>query len=264
MGVKTKISLDRLNTIFKTYDFISLDATSDGVIDTTYIANTKQESYIVKKYERDIKDKIDIDKKLLNSLKSAGLNVPTCLDEKEGWYIYKKLSGKNPKNINTLHIQALARFLSSLHLHTYKKVFSHSFLSNYDIDKLLKYTKSNHYAYFKKLQHLQNFKMQNDGLIHGDLFKDNTVFDETKIGVFDFIDSGNGSFVFDVAVALVGFGIKKRNYYYINFFLKTYNHKAPKKLSKKELLDTMATAAKFYTLLRINEYKNTKRAKELL
>lgn len=264
MGVKTKLTLKDLNTIFKNYNFISLQASSDGVIDTTYIAGCKDKKYIIKKYERDIKKRVDTDKNLLDSLKSKGLNVPVCLDEKEGWYIYEKLKGDKPKNINTLHIQALARFLSALHLHTNKKSSPHSFMQNYNLHQALNFTKSNFYSYYKKLEALKNFTMSNDGFIHGDIFKDNTVFDLNKIGVFDFIDSGYGAFVFDAAVALRGFGIKEKDNYYINLFLKTYNQNSPKKLSKKELLDAMAYASKFYALLRIKQYKNAKKAKELL
>lgn len=264
MGVKTQITVKTLNTLFSNYNFTSLDPTSDGVMDTTYIAHTKNKSYILKKYERDIKDKVDLDKKLLKDLKHYGLNVSVCLDEKEDWYIYEKLKGVNPKNINTLHIQALARFLASLHQYSYKKDFPHAFLDEYDPKTLLQKTKSSHYVYYKKLQILQNLKMQNDGLIHGDIFKDNTVFHQAKIGVFDFIDSGSGSFSFESGVALVGFGIKKKNNYFINLFLNTYNQHTPKKLTKKILVDQIEIASKFYALLRINEHQTTTKAKELL
>lgn len=264
MGVKTKITLKELNQIFSSYNFTKIEPTSDGIVDTTYILSTKDKEYILKKYERDISQKVELDAKLLRDLKSASLNVPICLDAKDGWYIYEKLQGQTPKNISTFHIQSLARFLSSLHRHTHKKEFPTSFLQGYDLRKILNYIKSNHYAYYKKLQHLRGLKMQNDGLIHGDIFKDNTVFNGYKIGVFDFIDAGYGSFVFDAGVALLGFNVKKNHNYRINLFLKTYNQKAPNKLNKKELVDAIAIAEKFYALLRINEYKNTKKAKELL
>ena len=93
-----------------------------------------------------------------------------------------------------------------------------------EMKKLLSYTKQNFFAYYKKLQYLQNYNSKIDGLIHGDIFKDNTLFDGQKIAVFDFIDSTCGNFGFDVAVCLIGFGAKKNNYF-INLFLKTYNQK---------------------------------------
>ena len=264
MGIKTKLTLKELNDIFEDYNFISIEATLYGVIDTTYIAGTQTDDYIIKKYERDIQDKIETDKKLLKHLKSSNLNVPAFLEEKNGWYIYEKLSGDIPKSTNTEHIQALARLLSDLHRATYKKDFPTSFLRSCEVGKSLEYLKSNYFFYYKKFQHLNDFSMPNDGLIHGDIFKDNTVFDQNKIGIFDFIDSGYGSFLFDCSVALVGFGVKNTNNYYINLFLNTYNQKAPKKLKKCELINEMELASKFYTLLRIYRNKNIKSAKELL
>jgi len=264
MGVKTKLTLKELNAIFKHYNFISIEATLYGVIDTTYIASTKDDDYIIKKYERDIYTNIETDKKLLKNLKSSGLNVPAFLEEKKGWYIYEKLSGDVQKSTHTIHIQALARLLRDLHSTTYKKAFPTSFMQNCEVQKSLNYTKANYYHYYKKFQILHNFDMPNDGLIHGDIFKDNTVFDQNKMGIFDFIDSGYGSFLFDCAVALIGFDVKPTNNYYINLFLNTYNQKAPKKLKKRELIKEMVLASKFYTLLRIYRNKNIKNIKELL
>lgn len=264
MGVKTEISLRKLNQIFPRYNFLSLMPTSSGIMDTTYIVLSKDKSYILKKYERDISDKIEDDKKLLNELKSFGLNVPVCLDENRGWYLYEKLEGSQPKHIQSFHIQALARFLAVLHLYTYKKSCNSNFIDSYEIDKILDYTRSNFFSYYKKLQFLKKYRSKNDGLIHGDIFKDNTVFNAKKIGVFDFIDAGCGSFAFDAAVALVGFNVKKYKHGFINLFLRAYNQHAPKKLSKEELLTQMQIASSFYALLRIYKYKNTSKIKEIL
>jgi homoserine kinase type II len=269
MGVKTPISLDDINTIFPAYCFIDLHATSSGIIDTTYIAHTQSRSYVLKKYEREIQTKIAQDTELLHELKSVGLNVPTCLDENSGWYLYEKLQGKQPKVIKTYHIQALARFLAKLHKQTYKKSCDSNIKVEDEVTKALNYTKSNHYSYYKRFEFLKNFTHKNDGLIHGDIFKDNTVFDDAKVGVFDFIDSTCGSFAFDVAVALVGFDTKIHNHYFINLFLRSYNQHAPshslrKKINKKDILKEMEIASSYYALKRVYKYKNTSKAKELI
>ena len=101
-------------------------------------------------------------------------------------------------------------------------------------------------------------------MIHGDIFKDNTIFNGRKIGVIDFIDSSCGTFAFDVAVALVGFDARERDEYFINMFLIAYNQHAPKKLTKKRVKKKMKIASHFYALKRVYNYKNTLRAKELL
>ena len=133
MGVKSYISLKELNNIFKSYNFISLIPTSSGIMDTTYIANTQNNSYILKKYERDLKATIISNAKVLHQLKSIGLNVSVLLDAEKNWYIYEKLDGKEPKLIKTTHIQSLARFLAKMHNFTNKKSLEVDFIQKNDI-----------------------------------------------------------------------------------------------------------------------------------
>ena len=264
MGVVTPISLQELNSIFKEYDFIALEPTLSGIIDTTYIVHTKIHSYILKKYERDIPKKIEQDTRLLKHLNKEGLNVPLNLAQNQGWYLYKKLKGKQPKNIKSFHIQALARFLASLHQSMSKCRCTSNQIIEEEVLSALHFTKKHYFSYYKKFEFLKHFSLKTDALIHGDIFKDNTIFDGRKIGVIDFIDSSCGTFAYDAAVALVGFDTKENNHYFINLFLNTYNQHAPKKLSKKRLLYKMNIAAHFYALKRVHKYKNTFRAQELI
>lgn len=264
MGVKTHLSLEALNRLFAAYEFSSLVATDSGVIDTTYIASCVQTSYILKKYEREIAQKVEEDKALLEMLHLWGLNVPRCVESSKGWHLYEKLQGRQPRHIRSYHIQALARFLAKMHQCTYKKKSPHKMMDQKEIASNLGYAKRNFYAYYKKLQTLQGYKAKEDGTIHGDLFKDNTVFDGEKIGVFDFIDSACGNFALDAGVALLGFDVRRGKSFFISLFLGTYNQHAPKKLTKKELLASLDTASRFYTLKRIVHFKNTKKAKELM
>lgn len=264
MGVKTSITLREANELFSSYDFTKLIPTTSGIMDTTYIVFSQTDGFILKKYERDISQKVEADIQLLDELKVLGLNTPKCIDKSKGWYLYEKLHGTQPRNIQTYHIQALARFLSKLHSFTGKRSCQCDLIDKNELGKLLKYTKENFYIYYKKLNSLKKYDLKHDGIIHGDIFKDNTVFDGKKIGVFDFVDSGCGSFAFDSAVALLGFDTFKHNQYNINLFLNTYNQNTLKKLSKKEILSSIEIASKFYALKRINKSKKTSSAKELI
>ena len=263
MGVVTPTTLERVQELFPSYKLLTLEPTSNGVVDTTFVVSSTHKSYILKKYERDISKKIIADTRLLSTLFEAGLNVPILLSSNKGWYLYKKLDGEVPTWINSHHIVSLARFMAELHTQTHKMQTTTRFIENYDIKSILNYTKIHHFLYFKKLSFLQNYKMKNEGLIHGDIFKDNSVFNGSKIGVFDFIDAGEGEFLFDIAVALVAFNPSQRGLHF-NLFLKNYNQKAPKKVKKQALLKMLKVASSFYSLLRIQKYKNTKKAKELL
>lgn len=264
MGVVTQVSLGEVNTLFPSYNFTKLEPTLSGIIDTTYIIYTNTSSYILKKYERDIPQKIAQDTKLLNELHAKGFNVPICLTQNQGWYLYKKLKGSQPKYVKSYHIQALARFLAKLHC----TMATHKCTSNQIIEEevltALRYTKENYFGYYKRLEFLKHFNLKPDACIHGDIFKDNTIFDGKKIGVIDFIDSSCGTFAYDAAVALVGFDARVHHHYFINLFLNTYNQHAPKKITKKQLLYKMKVASHFYALKRVYAYKNTFRAQELL
>jgi homoserine kinase type II len=263
MGVKTFISLDELNNIFNSYNFIKITPTISGIVDTTYIVTTKDDQYILKKYERDISKKIKNEIKLLGRLKSFGLNVSSLIEMKDSWYIYKKLKGSQPQQIKTNHLISLARFMAKSHKICYKKSSNKSMLK-LEIKDALEYLYKNHFFYYKKFQHLKKISWRDDGVIHGDIFKDNTLFDEDKIGVIDFIDSINGSFAFDIGVALIGFDVRVRDNYQIDIFLNNYNQHAIKKLTKTEIKKEMKLAADFYALQRFYRYKNCFKARELL
>ena len=264
MGVKTQITLEELHSLFPSYNFTKITPTTSGIIDTTYIVANEKQGYILKKYERDIPHKITQDKQLLEELHTKGFNVPICLDECSRWYLYSKLEGSQLLHVQCYHIQALGRFLATLHKETAHLTCRTSPQEKEELFEALDYVKKHHFAYYKKFEFLKYFKHESNAFIHGDIFKDNTLFDGKKIGVIDFIDSTCGSYLFDAAVALVGFDVGEKNHSFINMFLQAYNQRATTKLKKKELINTMKTASHFYALKRIYMYKNTKKAKELL
>ena len=264
MGVITKISLSEVNELFPTYNFIELLPTSSGIIDTTYIVKNDKKSYILKKYERNISNQVKEDTKLLNYLHQKGLNVPLCIDFQNEWYIYSKLKGSQPKTIRSKHIQLLGRFIAKLHKTILPLKCSSKNNNKNEILESLRYTKNHYFHYYKRYEFLKFIPFKNELLIHGDIFKDNTTFSQNKIGVFDFIDSSCGTLIFDVAIALIGFDVKRTNNYLLNTFLISYNQHAPKKLQKYEVKEQMKIASHYYSLKRLNKYKNTKRAKELI
>jgi homoserine kinase type II len=248
MGIKTDITLKELNNLFPTFNFTALEATTSGIIDTTYFVYTKNSSYILKHYEHISFAKIEADAKLLKYLNSSNLNVPILLAYSNNWYIYKRLQGTQPNIITTRHIVVLARFLAKFHNLTSKKSLNMPFFKKDEINKILN---SVCYKTYKKYSYLKDIKFNNDGIIHGDIFKDNTVFYNFKIGVFDFGDSADGSFAFDIAIALFGFNINNKQELFINLFLNTYNQQSKKKITKNQLLYNLKIASDFYTLKRI-------------
>ena len=262
MGIKTVIELEEVNTLFPEYNFTNLAPTLNGIMDTTYIVQNRTSAYILKKYEREMGTKIETDKLLLQLLCANGLNTSRFLCQKSGWYLYTKLIGESPKSITLMQIQALARFMASFHNVSQNFRSAEAFLNSYNIVKMLDFTKKSYFFYYKKLASLKELQQEKEGFIHGDIFRDNTLFDGKKIVLFDFIDGGLGEFSFDVAVALLSFNPKRRALYEKSF-LQTYNQNRRKKISNIELQEQLQKAIQFYTLLRINHDKSIRRIKEL-
>jgi homoserine kinase type II len=263
MGVKTEITLKEAQKLFSEFHLTQLTATKEGVMDTTYVAKSDAKEYILKKYERDLGKKIIFDAELLALLHHKGLNVPLLLAQNREWYLYTKLQGSEPRTIRYPHIQALGRFLAKLHNQTAQLKTSEAFLEHYRLTKELREIKSKHYFYYKKLASLHRLTQLCDGFIHGDIFKDNTLFEGNKIAVFDFIDGGCGSFAFELGVVMLSFNPNSRKSYK-RVLLKSYNQNAPKRVTLQELEENIQNAAKLYALLRISHHSNTNRAKELL
>lgn len=263
MGVKTSIKLKEANTIFANYDFTKIAPTKHGIMDTTYILYAKSCGYVLKKYERQIEEKLEIEKSLLKLLSTANLNTPKFLEKSSEWYLYTKLEGEIPRHIELRHIQKLARFMAEFH--NISKDFKHSkpFLASYDIEKMLLSVKNNYFFYYKKFSSLKEMRQKNEGFIHGDIFKDNTLFKNNKIAVFDFIDGGLGEFSFDLGVALLSFNPHDKSSY-TKIFLQTYNQKAKVKIAHKKLQEQLQTAGKFYALLRLVSDGNINRMQELV
>ena len=256
MGIQTPLTLAEAQALFPTFEIESLLPTEDGVMDTTYLT----QKYVLKHYERDIEERIRSDRELLTLLSEKKFNTPRYLSSSKGWHLYSRLKGSLPQTTHYFHIQALARFLRELHSIRFKS--EQRFLEPQRLQKILNYTKEHHFYYYKKLHSLTHFSLKNEGFIHGDIFKDNTLFCGEKIAVFDFIDGGMGSFSFDIAVALLSFNPSKRQSY-LKLFLQTYNQKMRRKLQKHDIEKEIQNAAKLYALLRIEKYKNIKKAKEL-
>lgn len=262
MGVKTPIVLDAVNALFPSYDFRKIMPTKEGIMDTTYIVETKNCAYILKKFERDVQEKLATEKALLALLSDSNLNTPKFVAQNHEWYLYTKLEGKIPQQIGHRQLQTLARFMAEFHNISRNFQDAKSFLSSYNREEMLRFVKKNYFVYYKKFACLQNIKQKNEGFIHGDIFRDNTLFTNNKIAVFDFIDGGLGELSFDVAVALVSFNPHNRPFF-TKTFLQSYNQRAKQKISHKELQKQLKTAGKFYALVRLVADDNRKRMQEL-
>jgi homoserine kinase type II len=101
---------------------------------------------------------------------------------------------------------------------------------------------------------VQDIKLKNDGLIHGDLFLDNTKFtDDNLTAVFDFIEACNGSFLFDLSVIANSWCFDGTYTFQRNNFdnlIASYEQNFKEKVDIQSLKKSMLFASLFYALRR--------------
>ncbi len=252
MGVKTLLTLSQAQVLFPDIDITSLHPTHHGVIDTTYILKTNSSYYILKRYERASLEQITDESRLLDHLRASYLNVPRLLGVVKGWYLFTYIKGELPHQTSLNNLQSLGRFLGKMHLSTRRKKSYFTPFKKSVFKKEIKNVRLKHPLLAKELERLLHFDDKHDGIIHGDLFPDNAKFEKNRLGVFDFIEAGNGSFHFDAGITAMSWIAKEKKIskMKLQIFLNAYNQQAPYKLKLSELLTQMQYAALTYALQR--------------
>ncbi len=198
MGIKTSLSNLQLPEPYRNY---TLKPTQDGVRDTVYLLG---DDYVLKHFSNISKESIKNEQKLLAKLES--LKVPKMLEyfeiDGKNCVVFSQISGESPKEPTLKQIENIGKFLKEFHRKTEGmknsniKLFEKSRLKTLvdeTEDKVL-------LEHFKNI----NIELNNNGIIHGDLFTDNAKFvgDELS-GVYDFTEACEGDFLFDLAVVAV-------------------------------------------------------------
>lgn len=251
MGIKTELSLSHAQNLFPHKKILKLIPTSWGVIDTTYIAQTAEKRYILKRYERAYDQQIADEKVLLSYLSHLSFLVPKPLEECDTWHLFSYITGESPLKIDLFHIRSIGSFLGRLHTATRKKRSSFTPFKACELKQSVQKVQKSHPRLAKTLSPLKNFPDHHNGIIHGDLFPDNAKFDGSQLGVFDFIEAGNGSFCFDLAVVAISWVAQKRlSLLQLKGLLQSYNQHSCQKITFPELLNMMEYAALAYAMKR--------------
>ena len=237
-----------------------MQETKDGISDTTYIlTDSSGKKYICKLYERASIKKVEQERDLLSFL-HPHLCVPSPLFKLYKYHnkplqFYSFIKGNSPQKPNTNQIKKIAQFLAQFHTISPKiGSLSRGFYTHDSVKKML-YNLP--FEFQKRYELVKNIQLFDDGLIHGDLFPDNSKFIGDKLsGVFDFIESSVGDFSFDLAV-IANSWCSNNNH--IIILLETYNRFAPKVITLHHLLKMMKFSALFYALQRfhggVKDYK---------
>ena len=201
---------------------------STGIENSNYFVNTTDLSQVhqlvVTILEQDYPSR-DLLVPLANTLQQAGLPVPKILPNKGGETVVAlagkpailstRLPGAHPVNPTTSQCAAVGRFLARFHKASQSaRIHARRFARDLDwlqsnAQQVSGYLPFDEQALLKRsLGHLQSLLTRKDlaalpkGIVHGDLFRDNVLFNERGLsGVLDFHHAGEHFLLFDIAVA---------------------------------------------------------------
>ena len=250
MGVKTTLSLETLQTLFPHHDFRQITPTREGIIDTTYFVSSDTESYILKRFEDAGPEELLQEQQLLRRLQQCGLRVSQHLESKEGWHLYTRLSGSMLKRPTPLQLQHLGRDVARMHRCLQGTLGLQAMMAPQQRDQMLRQIKQKNYALYQRVLPLRTLELKAERLVHGDLFRDNVLFEGNRVGIIDFIDAGSATRLFDLGVAALSFASTSPAD--LHLFLKAYNQNSVQKVAHTKLCSAMQDAARFYSLKRVN------------
>ncbi len=198
MGIKIPITKEQLPLKYQKYNLIE---TTDGITHSVYLLD---DVYVLKIFNTIEYSQIKNEIQLLKSIKS--LPVPRVIESLKinDLYIivYSQIIGNSVINTKNIHIKQIGLFLKKFHLKT--KGISSSNIRLYDNNRLKDLIEQTNNNLFINEFNKINIKIKNDGIIHGDLFKDNAKFQNDRLsGVYDFSEACNGDYTFELSVVAI-------------------------------------------------------------
>ena len=284
MGVFTNLFQDEIDFIEKKYKIKILEIKNidNGILNSNFYIKTKNKKYILRIYEAN--RTIDEEKQELILLDRIVDFIPVSIAIKnidneyisifnnKKFALFEYIDGNSITKIGTHIIGEIAIYLGKLH----------SFTKDISFEKYNRKTRINFDFYYNEIKKSEiDFKFKNEllnsadkingfdfsilpsGVIHGDIFPDNVLFDDynnIKV-IFDFNESYYAPFIFDIAI-VINFWIKINDFDFftennlIRDFLNYYSKY--RKITKEELKSLDIACKKIaltFTFLRIYKEK---------
>lgn len=251
MSVYTQIQVVELKDFLAEYalgELLSYQEIAEGIENSNYALTTTQGTFILTLFETFTAPTCQYFLRLLTHLRQGGFLCPAPQADKTGQclkilagkpaVIFQRLAGRSPLQPSLSHCAELGRHLAKLHLYlldypaftpavaTVTSCYQRReklkpYLSAVD-NKLIETELAfqNSYAAFKLPQ----------GLIHGDLFRDNVLFVGEKLtGLLDFYSANRETLLLDLAIAVNDWCVEdgQRNSRKMLALLTTYQHYRP-------------------------------------
>nr|WP_298411856.1 homoserine kinase [uncultured Halomonas sp.] len=226
MAVFTPLSDSQVANFLERFDiggFKALEGVASGTENSTFFVTTDRASLVLTLFEQGEHDELPFFVELLDYLAEHRLPVPGPVHDRQGIalqsladkpaLLFPRLPGKHPKAPNLAQCRALGEALGRMHhvsqhfpgqrdnprdlnwlLETHPRVMP--YLSAQD-QALMREEIAAYQAAF------DNQDVLPQGAIHGDLFRDNTLFDgDTLGGLIDFYNGCTGDLLFDLAIVV--------------------------------------------------------------
>ncbi len=280
MSVFTTVSVDELKPWLQAYplgDLLDLQGIASGISNTNYFVTTTTGRYVLTLFEEHSAEELPYFLDLMTHLAERGVPCPHPVRRLDGQQL-DMLNGKpaalvsclRGKDINHATVSQCAevgRVLAEMHIAGLD--FSGKNQDSRDVvwrttvaNKVISFLNEYDQAVLKQTMLKQsqlNIEHLPQGVIHADLFKDNVLFDDDKVGgVIDFYYACKGIFLYDLAIAVndwcvdeVGALDSNR----VKAMLQAYQIVRPlTKAEENAWVDMLQIAALRFWLSRLNDY----------
>ncbi|SHF77841.1 homoserine kinase [Modicisalibacter ilicicola DSM 19980] len=226
MAVFTPLSDTQVADFLERFDIgrlVALEGVASGTENTTFFVTTDRASLVLTLFEQGEHDELPFFVELLDYLAEHRLPVPGPVHDRQGIalqslagkpaLLFPRLPGRHPKAPNLAQCRALGDALGRMHS------VSQHFTGHRPNPRDLHWLLAAHHRVLVYLSPQDQALMSDEidlyqgafdggdtlpqGAIHGDLFRDNTLFDgDTLGGIIDFYNGCTGDLLFDLAIVV--------------------------------------------------------------
>ena len=282
MAVFTKLQTHEINKILGNYNLGQLKkfhGIKQGVENTNYFIKTDKKKIILTIFEKRVQTKdVPFFVNLMLHMNRGGFKCPKPLENKDKKIIFKIknknailvsfLEGKSKKQLTPADCKIVGQQIAKFHKISSK--FSKTrknTLASATWVKIYNQTKKDYPQYSKPLKIYIDFYKKNKpkklskGIIHADLFPDNIFFKNKKfVGFIDFYFSCNGSYLYELAIAINALCFQNNKIKKINIKKLIEGYSTIKKLKLNDLnkINILCLGAAIrYFVTRLYDLKNT-------
>lgn len=226
MAVFTPLDDAQVASFLERFDagrLIACEGVASGTENSTFFVTTDRRELVLTLFEQGEHDELPFFVDLLDYLDEYRLPVPGPLHDRRGValqslagkpaLLFPRLPGKHPESPNLAQCRALGDTLGRMH-----KVGQH-FDGHRPNPRDLNWLLARHHQVYAYLTPADQALMSDEvdsyqsafddpdrlptGAIHGDLFRDNTLFDGDRLGgIIDFYNGCSGELLFDLAIVV--------------------------------------------------------------